>query len=95
MTRTRGPSTAVSRSRAVVGSLAVASVNVWTRITPDCRRRQGRGFLQPPRKGIVKLKPTAVLDAQHGGFTAGSARAWSRHSEALNNRDVKGARIEW
>ena len=44
------------------------------------------GVVAPPRKGIVKLKSTAVLDARgHGGFTAGSARA-SRHSEALNNR---------
>ena len=29
------PSTAVSRSRAVVASFPVASVSVWTRITPD------------------------------------------------------------
>ena len=35
VTRTRGPSTAVSRSRAMVASSPVASVSVWTRITPD------------------------------------------------------------
>ena len=41
-----------------------------------------RGFLglgldeAPPEhyyQGIVKLRPTAVVDAQHGGFTAGSS----------------------
>ena len=35
VTRTRGPSTAMSRSRAVVASSPVAPVSVWTRITPD------------------------------------------------------------
>ena len=34
-TLTRGPSTASSRSRAVVASSPVAPVSVWTRITPD------------------------------------------------------------
>ena len=27
-----------------------------------------------PGKGIVKLRPTAVFDTQHGGFTAGSSQ---------------------
>ena len=43
-------------------------------------RRQG---------GIVKLRPTAVLDAQHGGFTAGSSPvSWGSIDELFVNLTI-------
>ena len=59
MTRTRGPLTAVSRSRAMVASSPVSSVNVWTRITPDGSTPRWR-FRQPRRP-----RPPCVA-AAHG-----------------------------
>ena len=39
--------------------------------------------------GIVKLRPTAVLDAQHGGFTAGSSPvSWGSIDELFVNLTI-------
>ena len=48
----------------IVGALLLTSVEV-----AECRHYGPRWTLWSPRKGIVKLKLTAVFDAQHGGFT--------------------------
>ena len=45
-------------------------------ITGEQRRLRGPAFSDHyagESAGIVKLRPTAVFDAQHGGFTAGSS----------------------
>ena len=40
-------------------------------------------------EGIVKLRPTAVLDAQHGGFTAGSSPvSWGSIDELFVNLTI-------
>ena len=40
-------------------------------------------------QGIVKLRPTAVLDAQHGGFTAGSSPvSWGSIDELCVNLTI-------
>ena len=42
-----------------------------------------------PRDGIVKLKPTAVSDAQYGGFTTGvSPVSWGSIDELFVNLTV-------
>ena len=42
-------------------------------------------------EGIVKLRLTAVSDAQHGGFTAGSSRARAFQSMVGGGMDVSKA----
>ena len=42
-----------------------------------------------PRDGIVKVKPTAVSDAQYGGFTTGvSPVSWGSIDELFVNLTI-------
>ena len=55
------------------------------------RRAAGRyvGRVLGSVEGIVKLRPTAVLDAQHGGFTAGwSPVSWGSIDELFVNLTI-------
>ena len=48
--------------------------------------RQGRVYTEIVPDGIVKLKLTAVFDAQHGGFTTGwSPVSWGSIDELFVN----------
>ena len=46
-------------------------------------------------KGIVKLRPTAVFDAQHGGFTTGwSPVSWGSIDESFVNLTIPAGLID-